>query len=89
MSAIAKAGIVIAVVTLLAGCTDNPGAMRALKGAGYHDIKITGYRFLGCDSGKGSDDNWHTGFDAVGPTGERVTGVVCAGFLKGNTIRTD
>lgn len=77
------------VAILLSGCTDEDGARRALTAQGFHDIRTTGYRFFGCDSGKGSDDYWHTGFEAVGPTGVHVTGIVCSGILKGQTVRFD
>lgn len=72
-------------VAILAGCTSSDGATRALDSAGYSQIQITGFRFFGC----GEDDNFRTGFAAVGPTGKPVTGVVCGGFLKGSTIRLD
>lgn len=72
-------------VAILAGCTSSDGATRALDSAGYSQIQITGFRFFGC----GEDDNFRTGFAAVGPTGKSVTGVVCGGFLKGSTIRLD
>lgn len=68
----------------LAGCTDVPGAERALRQAGYKNVTITGYSMFSC----GKDDGWSTGFTATAPNGERVTGAVCAGLMKGNTIRT-
>lgn len=67
-------------------CTDEPGARRTLEGAGYRDITITGYRFFM----KGDDDWYCTGFEAIGPSGQRVTGAVTGGFwTKGKTIRMD
>jgi len=79
----------IAAVLLLSACTDEKGATRALSGEGFHDIKITGWRLFGCASGRDSSDTFKTGFEAVGPTGVRVTGVVCGGWLKGSTVRFD
>lgn len=70
---------------VLAGCTSEPEATRALTGAGYTNIKMTGYRFLLCDE----KDSWSTGFEATGPNGNRVSGAVCSGVLKGATIRLD
>jgi len=70
---------------VLAACTNGDGAVRALEGAGYTNIKITGYRLTGCHD----DDTFRTGFNATGPTGKNVTGVVCSGILKGATIRLD
>lgn len=81
--------IAASLLLLLSACTDEDGARRALNAQGFHDIKTTGYRWWGCDSGKVSDDGWHTGFTAVGPTGVPVSGVVCGGIFKGNTIRFD
>lgn len=81
----------IAIVTLSGCWMDDPeGAIRVLRSAGYTKIQLTGYRFTGCSK----DDNLHTGFEAVGPTGMPVTGVVCgqfviAGWPKGSTIRID
>lgn len=72
-------------VLVLTGCTADDEARRALKGAGYTDVQITGWRWLGC----GKDDSFHTGFAATGPTGQPVTGVVCSGWLKGATVRID
>lgn len=76
-------------LVVLAGCTDADGARRAVEAQGLKDVKITGYRFWGCSSGKDSDDTYHTGFEAKGPSGQQVTGVVCSGILKGSTVRYD
>jgi hypothetical protein len=78
--------IIVGVVSImLLGCTNGDGAVRSLEGAGYTNIKITGYRLTGCHD----DDTFRTGFKATGPSGKPVTGVVCSGILKGSTIRTD
>lgn len=73
------------VVLLSTGCTSEPEAVRALDGAGYTDVRITGWKPLKCDD----RDTFSTGFVAVGPTGKNVSGSVCSGFLKGATIRLD
>lgn len=70
---------------VLAGCTSETEATRALSGAGYSDIKMTGYRPFLCDE----KDTLSTGFEATGPNGNRVSGAVCSGILKGATIRFD
>lgn len=70
---------------MLSACTNGDGATKALEGAGYTDIKITGYKFFGC----GNDDTFHTGFNATGVNGKQVSGVVCGGLMKGSTIRVD
>lgn len=73
---------VLALVCLTA-CTDQDGATKALEAAGYRNIHITGYVYFGC----GEDDSYHTGFEAIGQNGRPVAGVVCAGVMKGSTIR--
>lgn len=80
--------LVIAVVLFLLSVImwprDDPnGARRVLEDAGYTQIIIAGPRLYGCSK----EDWWRTGFAAKGPTGNNVTGVVCAGWLKGATIR--
>lgn len=77
--------LLISLASVLMGCTNGDGAVRALEGAGYTDIKITGYRVFGCHE----DDTFRTGFKAMGQGGKPVTGVVCSGILKGSTIRLD
>lgn len=77
--------LAIAAALLAAGCTSADTAVRALEGAGYTSINIEGYTLFGC----GEHDVFHTKFTAKGPTGKSVSGVVCAGWLKGATIRTD
>ena len=76
---------IVSLVICIVGCTNGDGAVRALEGAGYTNIKITGYRITGCHD----DDTFRTGFKATGPSGKPVTGVVCSGILKGSTIRLD
>lgn len=66
------------------GCTDSAAARKALEGAGYTKIEITGYSYFGCSD----SDTFHTGFEAIGPTGIPVEGVVCSGWFKGATIRS-
>lgn len=77
--------LILVAVVLLAGCSSASDAERALAAAGYTQVVTTGFRFFGCSE----DDQFRTGFEAVGPSGNRVTGAVCSGWLKGATIRTD
>ena len=81
-----KVIFVALLAVLVSGCTSKDGAERALKGAGYTEIEIGGYAFFACD---GKSDTFATSFTAKGPTGMRVSGAVCSGFLKGSTIRLD
>lgn len=82
--------VVLTVVTLLAialpyGCARPDEATRVLYQQGYTNIEITGWRpFAKADS-----DTFSTGFQAISPSGEPVTGAVCSGWLKGATIRLD
>ena len=68
-----------------AACTDAAGTIHTVERQGFTRVSITGYRFFGC----GEDDVFRTGFEAMAPNGERVTGVVCSGWLKGYTLRLD
>lgn len=76
---------VLAVVSMLAACSDGPKAERVLADNGYTNIRTTGYAWFGCDK----HDNFSTGFIATSPNGREVRGQVCSGFLKGSTIRFD
>jgi hypothetical protein len=69
----------------LAGCTDEPGARKALEDQGYTQIEFTGYRIWTC----GEDYTYHTGFAAKSIAGKPVTGAVCSGFMKGKSIKVD
>lgn len=69
----------------LGACTAPDRSLQVLEGAGYTHIELTGYSLFACSE----DDTFSTGFKATGPTGKRVTGTVCAGLLKGATIRMD
>lgn len=77
--------LILAATLGLVACTDAPGAERALKQAGYSHVEITGYAWFDCEE----KEQYATGFKALGPTGVPVEGSVCAGLLKGNTIRLD
>jgi len=77
--------VLILLAAALSGCSSATDATKALQGAGYTDIKTDGYSVFGC----GQDDSFKTKFTAKGPTGVQVSGVVCSGWFKGSTIRTD
>lgn len=71
----------------LASCGGNPDdAKRVLSQQGMTDIKIEGYAFWGCASGK-NGDTFASNFSATARDGTKVTGAVCGGFLKGYTVR--
>ena len=73
------------VAAAIAGCSSSTDAQKALQAAGYTKIETQGYAMFSCSE----DDTFKTKFTAVGPTGVKVTGAVCGGWLKGSTIRTD
>lgn len=92
------AGVLIMGLTLaLCGCTDNTSAQRVLSDQGYTDITFTGYRAFLC----GDDYTFHTGFAAntniviLDKDGKPsvikhpVTGAVCSGWMKGNSLKLD
>lgn len=67
----------------LACCTSEEPSRKALEAAGFSKIEMKGWSAFGC----GEDDAFRTKFQAVGPAGKPVEGVVCCGWLKSCTIR--
>lgn len=83
-----KAALIAVVLSLgvLIGCTDAPNATRVLEQNGYKDVQMTGYRWFIC----GDDYTYQTGFAATNiASGQHVTGAVCSGIFKGNSIKLD
>lgn len=76
-------GVSLAAISLGA-CTDSDRAIRAAKSMGFTDVKPGGYGWFRC-----GDDTFSTSFTAKDAHGEPVSGVVCSGWLKGATVRTD
>lgn len=75
----------MALVIGLGGCTVAPNeATNTLAAAGYTNIDLGGYSWFGC----GRDDGFSRTFTATSVNGSHVEGVVCAGLLKGTTVRT-
>lgn len=74
----------VAVVTL-GGCDDPYKDMRAAEAIGLRDVKPTGFKWFACSK----DDMFHAGFEAIDQRGQKVTGTICSGFLKGHTVRLD
>lgn len=78
--------ILVVSFLFLIGCTNETDAKRVLSDQGYTDIQMTGYRTFLC----GDDYTYSTGFSAKAPvTQKQVTGAVCSGILKGNSIKLD
>ena len=76
---------IIGSVLMLSGCSDAGKATQTLKNQGYTNISTDGYAWFMCSE----QDTFATKFYATSPNGTRVSGAVCSGFLKGNTIRFD
>lgn len=83
--------LVIISVLLLVGIGFGPlfskswkgdNAVRVLEGDGYANVQLTGYKWFTC----GKDDMFSNGFVAT-KNGKNISGCVCSGFFKGNTIR--
>jgi hypothetical protein len=80
--------IAIAITILVAipkGCTQSDKTVHLLQQQGYTNITITGWRPFMASSG----ESFSTGFEATAPNGNRISGAVTGGFLKGSTIRFD
>jgi hypothetical protein len=77
--------LMIAACISLGACTQGDRATQALADAGYTNIQISGYAWFSCSE----KDTFATAFEARGPSGRPVSGAVCSGFLKGQTIRLD
>lgn len=75
----------VAIAALSIACTDPSGAKRAVEANGLTDVQIGGYSGWGCSN----DDTYHTKFTAKNVQGKTVSGVVCGGMLKRNTVRFD
>jgi hypothetical protein len=71
----------------LVGCTvPSDRAMHVLNGAGYTEINLGDRAWYGCSQ----DDSMNRKFVAKGPSGRRVSGVVCCGaWAKSCTVRLD
>jgi hypothetical protein len=52
---------------------------------GFTNVQTHGYAFWGCSK----DDDFSTKFTATNTAGKQVSGVVCGGLLKGQTVRFD
>lgn len=83
---------VLLVLALVAGCgamTSESKAIHAAEDAGYTDIEVIGkdvwlIGLRGC----GESDNARFTVRGINPRGEKRELYVCAGVLKGGTIRS-
>jgi hypothetical protein len=75
--------LIFAALIVLAGCTDEKGATRALHDAGLDPISVGGHAWFYC--AVKPMDAFATRFTAKNARGEIVTGAVCEGY--GNRAR--
>lgn len=76
--------IAIFAAASVAGCTVSEDDSRlAVEGQGYTDVELGGFAIFGC----GKDDDFTREWKGTDRNGNRVKGVVCGGWLKGNTVR--
>lgn len=73
------------IALMLTGCSDPSKATSTLENQGYTQITTDGYAWFMCSE----KDTFATKFYATSPNGTRVSGAVCSGLFKGNTIRFD
>ena len=78
-----KTILIILMISLFIGCTNQKEARRVLEMEGLTDIQFTGYSWFTCSK----DDFYHTGFSGI-RNSKRVEGTVCSGlWLRGSTVR--
>lgn len=77
--------IIILNSIFLIACSSSNDATKALKANGFTEIETHGKAFFSCSE----DDTFATKFTAKNSKGEKISGVVCSGWLKGATIRYD
>lgn len=73
----------ILLLILFIGCTDANRTKKTLESSGFTDIETGGFNLFAC----GKDDNFATDFTAKNANGQKVSGTVCCGILKGCTVR--
>ena len=77
--------IFILSIFILSRCYDESGATKTLNNSGFTNVTIHGRSWFKCSK----NGMFSTKFSATGPTGAKVTGAVCGGWLAGNVIRLD
>lgn len=84
MKNIAIIAATVAALVISTGCTVSADkSVEVLSEAGYTDIELGGFTIFGCSD----TDDFSRTFTATGLNGSQVEGVLCAGWLKGVTIR--
>jgi biotin synthase-related radical SAM superfamily protein len=78
---LACSAIVLSLIGLT-GCTQPDRTVEILQRDGYTNIETQGYAVFGC-----SEDDWFRTKFTAEKNGQQVSGAVCAGMLKGATVR--
>jgi len=73
------------ILSSIVACTKPDETIRVLQENGYTNITITGFR----PWMKSENETFSTGFTAISPSGQPVSGAVTSRVLGGNTIRLD
>lgn len=75
------------VLCVLFSCVTEPSDKneRILHQRGFTDVRITGTRSFGCRPGY----DQILEFSALSPRKQRVTGVLCRGWMKGAAVHID
>jgi hypothetical protein len=80
-----KNGVAVLGFLALIGCTQSTANVASsLAAYGFTHVQTDGWAPFACDS---KEDQFATKFNAVNPQGQAVSGVVCAGLMKADTIR--
>lgn len=80
---LAAIAAIFSLVICTGGCDIAPAeATRILSADGVSNITLTGYSWFAC----GRDDSFSQGFSGK-KSGQSVRGVLCGGWMKGDTIR--
>lgn len=83
---VAVAVVLLVGVALMGMCGTKPDTTRrVLEAQGFTRVEPGGYAWLDCSE----KDVFRTRFTAQSPAGVQVTGAVCSGWFKNNTVRFD
>jgi len=70
--------LVLIMIVLFIGCTDESRSYKVLTESGYTDIQFTEHSYVDC----GNNDFYHTGFRARDYRGKPIFGTVCCGLFS-------
>lgn len=73
-------------IAMQAGPPDNSEAVRAMENNGFSNVTVVDRSYVSFQCGSGDIVEYTV--KATNARGERVTMIVCAGWLKGATVRS-